>query len=271
MLAGVAARMAKTPLIVRTRHLARKPNSLISYTGIPHKVTTSSEHVRKLLIEKNVNPNDVATIYSPVDITPSKNKGVVRNQLGLADDDVIVGCVAVLRRPKGHKELIDAMVPLFAHNNKLHLVVVGGGEKIFDEIKSYVQKLNLEKKVHLMGARDDVPDLLADFDIFALATREEASGTVFVEAGAAGLPIVATNVGGVSETFVDGETGFLVDLDNIEALTLALKKLIDNPELRDQMGAAGLNFYNTSGRFTTHGLVQKTQECYYRWLKELSS
>lgn len=271
MLAGVAARMAKTPLIVRTRHLARKPNSLISYTGIPHKVTTSSEHVRKLLIEKNVNPNDVATIYSPVDITPSKNKGVVRNQLGLADNDVIVGCVAVLRRPKGHKELIDAMVPLFAHNNKLHLVVVGGGEKIFDEIKSYVQKLNLEKKVHLMGARDDVPDLLADFDIFALATREEASGTVFVEAGAAGLPIVATNVGGVSETFVDGETGFLVDLDNIEALTLALKKLIDNPELRDQMGAAGLNFYNTSGRFTTHGLVQKTQECYYRWLKELSS
>lgn len=269
MIAGLAARLAKTPLIVRTRHLARKPNSLLSYTKIPHRVTTTSEFVRQQLLDKNVPNSFVQTVYSPVDIKPSDKKNTVRSELNLNDSDIIVGCVAVLRKPKGHAELIKAMQPLFSTNKNLHLVIVGGGTEVFEQIQNQINELQLQNHIHMLGSRSDVPDLLADFDIFALATREEASGTVFVEAGAAGLPIVATNVGGVSETLLNNESGFLIELDDENSLQTAIKKLVENPDLRKKMGSAGFDFYTNSGRFTIDGLVKKTESAYYTWLKDL--
>lgn len=270
MLAGAAGRLAGTPLIVRTRHLARKPNSLISYTGIPHRVTTTSEYVRRILLDRNVAADKVVTTYSPVDIKLDTKSDLVRQELSLSESDIIVGCVAVLRKLKGLEELISAMRPLLEANSKLHLVIVGGGMPMFSILQELIKSMGLQRQIHLLGVRSDVPDLLAGFDIFALATREEASGTVFVEAGAAGLPIVATNVGGVSETFENGKGGFLVELDDEAGLTEALRKLIDNQDLRHEMGKASKDFYVNSGRFTVDGLVKTTENCYRRWLQELS-
>src|SRR5690625_3507364 len=112
LMAGVAGRLARIPLIVRTRHLARKPNSLLSYTVIPHRVTTDSEYVRQLLIDRGVPADRVATIYTSIDEPHVENPETLRAELGLMDDDVVVGCVAVLRGPKGHRDLFEAMFPL---------------------------------------------------------------------------------------------------------------------------------------------------------------
>lgn len=268
MIGAVAGRLAKTPLIVRTRHLARRPNSLLSYTIIPHCVTTTSEFVRQQLLERRVDPDRVVTIYSPVEIKEPTDKGGLREALGLDNDDIVVGSVAVLRRPKGHPELIQAMLPLFRQNPRLHLVIVGDGEAMMPQLEALVATHNLHGRVHLLGRRNDVANCLADFDIFALATREEASGTVFVEAAAAGLPVVGTHVGGVAETMTVGESGFLVPLDDEAALTHALQSLIASPELRWSMGQAGRHFYQHSGRFTVDGMVQATEQAYGRWLAE---
>ncbi|MOA41976.1 Alpha-D-kanosaminyltransferase [compost metagenome] len=100
-------------------------------------------------------------------------------------------------------------------------------------------KLGLQHRIHLMGMRRDVPNLLSGFDVFALATQQEASGTVYVEAQASGLPVVGTDVGGVSEMFRNGETGILVPPKNPQALTDALQRLVDDPALRRRMGEAG--------------------------------
>lgn len=271
LIAGIAGRLAGTPLIVRTRHLARRPNSLLSYTIVPHRVTTVSNYVRQGLLDKGVNPEHVAVVYSPVEVPSETTPSTLRHELGLSDDDIIVGCVAVMRRPKGYNDLVDALEPILKKYPNVHAVFVGGGSPVFEEVTTHIANKNLGDRIHMLGRRTDVPNLLKTFNIFALATHHEASGTVFVEAAAAGLPVVGTDVGGVSEMFEDEVSGLLVPVKNPAAMTKALERLIDSPDLRHRMGQAGLQAYQTTGQFSLDALVHNTESCYHRWLTELKS
>lgn len=268
VIAALAGRMAGTPLIVRTRHLSNPVGSMWSYTVLPHRVTAVSDHVRKYLITRGVPPEKIATVYSPIVLPAPVERSTLRGELGLADDDVVVGCVAVMRATKGHKDLIDAIAPLMATRPKLHLVFVGAGSPVFEQTQAYVAERGLQHRIHLMGTRRDVPNLLAGFDLFALATQQEASGTVFVEAQASGLPVIGTNVGGVSEMFRDGVTGFLVPPKDPAALTAALARLIDDPALRRAMGEAGRKMVWEEGVFSPARLAETTEAIYLRWLAE---
>lgn len=269
MLAGCAARLAGTPLIVRTRHLAKKVGSLLSYTVVPHRVTTASEFVRNHLIERGARPSDVAVVYPVVDLAEWNQPSTLRQELRLEQDDIVVGCVAVMRAQKGHRVLIDAMEPLLRQRAKLHLVFVGGGSPTFEQVQAHVAAKGLGGQIHLLGARKDVPNLLAGFDMFALATEQEASGTVFVEAANAGLAVVGTDVDGVPEMMKNGVTGLLVPLHDQAALTAALQKLIDDPALRARMGEAGRRMVRTEGKFSQEAMVRNIESCYDRWLSEL--
>lgn len=269
VLTGIAGRLAGTPLIVRTRHLARKPGSLLSYTIIPHRVTTVSHHVRQGLLDRGVPAGHVATVYSPIDLPPKIDVSSLRQELGLPETDIVIGCVAVMRRPKGYDDLVDALEPILKSRPDVHGVFVGGGSPVFEEVAAYISSKGLADRIHMLGTRTDVPNLLAGFDIFALATHHEASGTVFVEAAAAGLPVVGTNVGGVSEMLDDGTTGILVPVKDPAAMTQALMKLIESSDLRQEMGRAGLRRFRTSARFSLDSLVTSTESCYMRWLREL--
>ncbi|MDX3896389.1 glycosyltransferase family 4 protein [Pusillimonas sp.] len=268
ILAGTAGRLAGTPLIVRTRHLAKRVGSLLSYTVIPHRVTTASNFVRNHLIERGVPPGHVATVYPVVNLVKWDQPSTLRDELKLAQNDIVVGCVAVMRAKKGHRALIDAMEPLIRSRPNLHLVFVGGGSPVFEEVQAYIAEKGLGKRIHLLGRRSDVPNLLAGFDLFALATEQEASGTVFVEAAAAGLAVVGTDVDGVPEMMENGTTGLLVPLHDQKALTEALRTLIEDPELRRRMGGAGQRRVLDEGRFTPQAMVQRVESCYERWLSE---
>lgn len=267
LLAGVAARLAGVPLIVRTRHLAIKPTSLLSYTVVPHCVVTVSEYVRQLLLDRGAAPDKVAVVYSPIALPPLLESSTLRTELGLADSDIVVGCVAVMREKKGHRALIDAMEPLL-QRPEVHLVLVGDGSPVLENLQTYIAEKNLQSKVHFTGRRTDIPNILAGLDLFALATEQEASGTVFVEAAAAGLPVVGTDVGGVAEMMQNGVTGLLAPLHDQQALTQALCELVNDPQQRQAMGRAGQRFVRESGRFSNDALVADTEACYSRWLGE---
>ncbi len=222
--------------------------------------------MRRQLITRGVPPDLVETIYTPVILTPPVAQSTLRDELGLAPSDVVVGCVAVLRPDKGHRNLIDAIAPLMADRPNLHLVIVGGGSPVFEQLQEQVARLGLERRIHLMGSRRDVPNLLAGFDLFCLATRKEAMGTVFVEAAAAGLAVIGTDVGGVGELMVPGETGLLVKLDDSPGLTAALARLVDSPQERRRMGEAGHARIWGQEMFTPETLARRTEEVYGRWL-----
>lgn len=266
LVAGLGARLAKTPLIVRTRHLSNRVGSLLSYTWIPHRVTTVSHYVRQHLIDRGVPADFVKTIYSPIVVPDRVEHSSMRQELGLADSDVVVGCVAVMRATKGHRLLIDAMQILMVDRPNLHLVLVGSGSPLFEQLQAHVKQIGLSHRIHLLGTRKDVPNILSGCDLFALPTQQEASGTVFVEAAACSLPVVATDVGGVSEMMRAGQTGFLVAAQDADALRQSLARLIDDPELRVKMGRAGYDMVWKEGVFTTQSLARETESAYRAWL-----
>jgi len=269
LIAAPAGRLAKVPLIVRTRHLASLVGSLLTYTWLPHRVTTVSHHVRRQLLGRGVPSDHVEAIYTPVVLTPRLAHSSLRDELKLSADAILVGCVAVLRPNKGHLELINAMLPLLRTRPKLHLVVAGGGSPVFEQLQAHITHSGLGERVHLLGTRRDVPNVLAGLDIFCLATRQEAMGTAFIEAAASGLPVIGTDVGGVGEMMQPGVTGLLVLLDDAQALQNALIQLIDSPALRKKMGQAGYDRVHTEGIFTTETLAKRTEGIYGRWLKDL--
>ena len=269
LIAATAGRLAKVPLIVRTRHLASPVGSLLSYTWLPHRVTTVSHYVRRQLIGRGVPAEHVQAIYTPVVLTPRLEHSTLRDELELSADAILVGCVAVLRPDKGHLELINAMLPLLRIRPKLHLVLAGGGSPGFEQLQAHIAHSGVSDRIHMLGTRRDVPNVLAGLDVFCLATRQEAMGTAFLEAAASGLPVIGTDVGGVSEMMRPGETGLLVPLDDAQALQHALIQLIDSPVLRTKMGQAGYQRVHTEGIFTTETLAKRTECIYDQWLRDL--
>ncbi|OZI72319.1 glycosyltransferase family 4 protein [Bordetella genomosp. 12] len=270
LLAGTGARLARTPLVVRTRHLSNRVNSMLAYTWVPHRISTVSNHVRDYLIERGVPSARVETIYSPIKLPPADLQSTLRTELGLSPQDIVICSVAVLRATKGHPELIEALHPLIKADARVHLVIVGNGSPMFETLQTQIRERGLQGRIHMLGFRDDVPNIMAGSDIFALPTRKEASGTVFVEAAACGLPVVGLDVGGVSEMLHDGETGMLVPPDDITALRAALQRLIDEPQLRLSMGQAGKQRVRGEDKFSLRRLAERTESVYRRWLNEVA-
>ncbi len=271
VLAGLGGRLARTPLVVRTRHLAKRPRSLLSYTGIPQRVITPSEFVRQSLVDKGVAPGKVAVVYPVVALRIPEEPSTLRGELGLDEQAVVVGCVGAMRPRKGHHTLLQAMLPILRERADVHLVCVGDGAPIFQQLQAAVNQAGLQGQVHLLGQRGDVPNLLKGFDLFALATEQEASGTVFVEAAMAGLPVIGTRVDGVPEMLSENESGLLVPVGDVAALTQALRTLVDDPALRRRMGETGRRLILEQGKFTPEGMVARVEACYGRWLRELGA
>jgi len=191
----------------------------------------------------------------------------LKHELGVPGNAIIVGCVAIMRQKKGHRALIDAMAELL-RRPEVFLVLVGDGSPLLEDLRAHVNACGLQEKVRFTGRRSDIPNVLAGFDVFALASEQEALGTAFLEASAAGLPVVGTDVGGVSETVVNGVTGLLVPVHDQMALADAIRTLIDDPEQRRTLGRAGMRLVRGSDRFTLEGLARQTEQCYRRWLAE---
>lgn len=268
LLAGLAGRLARTPLIVRTRHLALAISSLATYKTLPHKVVAVSDWVRKYLISEGVPANDVTTIYTGIEPPALVSRSTLRDELHLTADDILICTVAILRYEKGHRDLIDAAAPLLAENPKLHLVFAGDGP-IFNELSDYITEKGLAGRIHLLGLRRDIPNVLAGCDFFALATWQEALGTSFIEAMASGLAVIGSAVDGVPEVITDGKNGILAPARNPVQLREALRQLIDQSELRSAMGAAGEEITRT--RFSVATMAAEMESFYLKSLAERSA
>lgn len=266
MSAATAGRIARTPLIVRTRHLAIPPGSLISYTGLPHRVIAVSEHVRELLIVRGASPDRVATVMDSIILPRAVNDSTLRHELRLGRDAVIIGSVGHMREKKGHPDLIAATIPLLKSRPKLHLVIAGDGEPLLTTLRKQAESEGLSDKIHLLGRRGDIPNLLSGFDIFALATKSEALGTSYLEAAACGLPLVGTRVGGVPEIIEEGVNGFLVAPGDRMQLADTLCRLVDDPALRIKLGSAARTKVLCDRRFSADHMAQATEELYYQWM-----
>jgi glycosyltransferase involved in cell wall biosynthesis len=167
----------------------------------------------------------------------SVDRVLVRSQLGLAANARLIAMVGTLKKVKGHCYMIETMASLVSQFPDLHLLFIGDGE-LRDELEAQVAALDLCERVHFLGNRHDVPDLLAASDIFVLPSLWEGLSMALLEAMASGLPVVASKVSGTVQAIIPNQTGLLVPPGDVERLTEAIRQLLSDPVRAQAMGAA---------------------------------
>jgi len=202
-------------------------------------ITATSECLRRAVLALRPKRADIEVIpfgvdtdlFAKIDRKPS--------------DRVVIGIAKSLKPKYGIDVLIRAFGLLAARHKNIYLKIAGKG-KYEKEYKKLTRDLNLEGRVEFLGfvEHSKLPSLFAQFDIFAMPSvlEDESFGVAAVEASATCLPVVATDVGGVSEVVMDNVTGYLVEKKDMNKLAAAIEKLIVNPELRLDMGRAGRDF-----------------------------
>ena len=202
-------------------------------------------------------------VYNGIDLAQFAPAGAatlpIRCELGLAPTDLVITTVAVLRRPKGLEFMVHALAGLVHIYPQLRYLVVGDGEDRA-RLEQLVAELGLTGHVVFSGVRTDVERVLQAADIFVLPSLTEALPTVIAEAGAAGLPVVATAVGGTAEMVDDGRSGFLVRPGDAIALATACARLLADRALRGRMGSRGREIAYT--RFDLGRQAQELAQTY---------
>jgi glycosyltransferase involved in cell wall biosynthesis len=143
---------------------------------------------------------------------------------------------------------------------------MAGDGPIFDRINGIVRSLGLESRIHMLGFRTDVPNILRGSDFFVLPTHQEALGQAYIEAMAAGLPVIGTQVDGVPELIQDDVNGLLVPPRNPEALRGAIARMIDDPQLRQRLRQESQRI--TERGFTIGDMAYETALYYRQALQE---
>lgn len=171
--------------------------------------------------------------------------------------------VARFAEPKDHLTLLQALAGL--GNLNWHLDLVGDGPKQ-KFVESLADDPRLAGKISILGMRSDVPELLAKSSLFVLSSKREGFPISILEAMRAGLPVIATDVGGVVEAVVDGETGYLVPVGDCDLLRKRIIALVEDPLLRKQMGDTGRERFLK--HFTLEKMVERTIDIYREVVKQ---
>ena len=228
---GVAARSARVP-VVRTRHVSipirRSWNPV--YTWLADRVITSGEAIRRLVMNAGASPERVVAIPAGVDLDGfpfGRRSKAVADALGVSPP--VIGSVAMFRGSKGHAHLIEALAVVRRRYPGATLLLVGDGIR-----RAWVEGLardaGLAEAVVFTGFRSDVAALLGAMDCFALAsTRTEGVPQSLLQAFAAGVPVVASDIGGIAEVVADGATGVLVKATAVD-LAQGIERVLDDPD-----------------------------------------
>jgi glycosyltransferase involved in cell wall biosynthesis len=157
-----------------------------------------------------------------------------RDKLGLSKTDIAIVMVANLIPYKGHRELVEAFARIAADDPRLQLFLIGKDQGIAQDLKSTARRLGVANRINLMGQKSDVPMLLSAMDIGVLASHEEGFSNALLEKLAAGLPVVATNVGGNPEALAGMPDCILVKPQDTDDLARGLTDAIGNLGADDQ-------------------------------------
>jgi glycosyltransferase involved in cell wall biosynthesis len=204
----------------------------VTLIAVSEEVANSCARVYQ---QKNVPviPNGIPVnrqVYRP------ETREKIRRAWGLDDDSFVFCCVARLSAVKNHKDLIEAFSGMVDIPG-VQLVLAGGGE-LRMELEELSRVLRIQEQVHFLGERDDIADVLAASDAFVLSSISEGNPMSVLEAMSAGLPVVATSVGGMPELVRSGTDGWLVPPGDTRALRDAMRRLVLNRDSRQVMSDA---------------------------------
>jgi glycosyltransferase involved in cell wall biosynthesis len=256
-----AAALARVPVRIGSRRDVFMPERtpaqqrLQGYSyQFAHRVVANSSAAVDRLIEEGVLDRKIAHIANGLDLD--------RYDTGAraARPRRVITTVANLRQGKGHDVLLKAAAHVIRRIPDVTFQIVGDGPQR-EELERLASTLRISAQVHFLGYRDDVPALLQQSDVFAFPSFMEASPNAVLEAMAAGLPIVATRVGGIPEVIEHERTGLLVAPGDDRSLAAAIVREIERPVLAAQFGDAARQVVES--RFSFVRMVGEFQQLYF--------
>lgn len=271
-----AATIAGIPLIATVHgknYFWERLRRRLAYRWVSRRTTmvTVSQNLKDFVIEKvGVSPDRLKVVYNGVEALPHCDEADVtecRRELGLPESDRVVGVVGNLYPVKGHQYLIDGIPSILNKCPNTSFIFAGRGQ-LEAELKEQVNRLGLDKRVHFLGLRQDIPRILALLDIFVLPSLSEGLSMAILEAMIAGKPVIATQVGGNPELVVDGETGFLVPPRDSQALASKIATLLTNRQQAIQFAERGKR--RAEGQFSLGTMVKTYQTLYDERLRSTS-
>ena len=275
-LAATVGRLARVPVIIATRHSVEIGGRYREWVNrlvrpLCDAVVAVSRQVYEAEAHRSgVNSDKLVMIPSGVreqilDDVDQASMERLRSMWKIQPESRLIGTVGRFVEPKGYTYLLDALAKIRTQISDTKALLVGDGA-LRRSMEEKARELGLSDTVVFTGTRRDVPGILALLDVFVLPSLWEGLPIALLEAMAAGLPIVATAVGGTPEVVVDGVTGLLVPPRNPDALAKAVLTLLHDPGLRQKMGQAGKE--RVREHFSVEKMVKETEGLYQRLLAE---
>ena len=250
LIAGLAARLAGRRCISTfhrsdTRALDAGLSRFV-WSRVPHQFVAVSENRRALLSEKlGVGGARVVTNHGGVDAQyyreadRAQHRAAIRRCLNVADDALLFLGMGHLGEVKGHDDSITALASVLLAHSATLVIAGAGADHDRRRLMELCERLGVVARVRLIGPVNDPERWMMASDVFVQPSRDEAFGLVFAEAGAAALPVLATQVGGIPEIIEQGVTGLLVPARDCSALREAADRLAGDVALRERLGTAG--------------------------------
>ncbi len=280
----LAARLARVPYVTTIHNMddwkrSAKPLSLAAKTMDAYQlkkaleVIAVSQAVKQDTIERqDVDGNKIKVIKNAIDIErfqqklSDMQKCKLKNNLGIPEQALVVGTSARLSIQKAPEVWLATAKNIIKKHPEVHFVWAGTGP-LYNKIQELIKINCLEKQVHLLGWRKDLPDLMQIFDIYTLVSRWEGLPLALLEAMSAGRSCIASNVSGNPEVIKNNETGLLVPADDIAAFVNAVELLLNDQQLRDKLGKKAISFVKDN--FQLNRMISEYDSAYQGVIKNL--
>jgi len=274
--AAVAGRLAGVPVVVTSKRGLHEPSGRAERMAVAvsnrlsDTVTGNAPQVLEFTrrVEGKF-PAPMTMIPSGIDIErfsrasiPADSGARLRAELGIGDAPV-VGTAITFRPRKGFRMLFEAMAELRRHVPDAHVIIAGAGE-MPPEPGELARQLGLEKVIHLLGRRADMPQVLSAFDVFVLPSESEGMSNAILEAMAMELAVVVTAVGGAPEQVEEGASGYLVDYPDHQAMAEHLRRLLTSPAVRAAIGQRARA--RVVQRYSARAMAAQIEDLYVRLL-----
>ncbi|HEX8089748.1 MAG TPA: glycosyltransferase, partial [Blastocatellia bacterium] len=289
LFAAMAGRLVGVPVIASQRHLKlsdRRVHRLGTRAihRLASKIIVNSEAIRRAIIEsgsaraekivvirnglRSISDDPAAESYGLASEPPGaaalremkrKVRDSLRRELGLDTRAKLVGMVARLAPVKGHHFFIQAAARIAREDADVHFVLVGDGPSR-REIEDESSRAGIAHRVHMLGDRRDARLLVSAFDVAVLTSLNEGLPNAVMEAMSAGVPTVATAVGGTVELIADNETGYLVPPADVETLAARIAFALKNEDISSAIGQRGREFITS--QFSMGRMVRSVEQLY---------
>ena len=241
-LGGWASRSAGVPAVLSRRVDNTEAAWVADLRYRPYdKVIAISENIAAVLTRNGFDWSRLAVIRDAVDvdsINAAPDEGVLPREFNIAPGAFTVAVVAQLIPRKGHRFLLDVLPGLLAEHPHIKVIFFGAGDNEAT-LRALARKLGLSAAVIFAGFRHDLDDYLAAFDVLVHPAEREGLGVAMLKGAAAGLPVIAFDIAGATEAVEHGKTGLLIPPGDLAGLQKALEVMIEEPQIRSELGAAG--------------------------------